>query len=87
MLKRGRKWERRVEIARELAAGPPQIRPFGDTVTLFSFIAIVVFLLTWFLSGSVIWSALGVAAALAVVLAVAWWMHQRAVRRGGMEML
>ena len=83
MLKPSRRTERHARIARDLAVGPPVEKPFGDTITLYVFLAIVVFIFAWFLSDALLWSIVVVGAILVAATALTWWARQRRLRRSG----
>ncbi len=74
--------ERRAEILRDVAMGRTPTPSFGDAVTLYVFLGIVVLLLAWFLSGSFLWSFIVVAVLVAGACALTWWFRQRRGRRG-----
>ncbi|MDP8910541.1 MAG: hypothetical protein M3M94_00550 [Actinomycetota bacterium] len=81
MLRRSAKFERRAEGARELMVGAPIDRPFSDTITLYGFLAIVVFLFAWMFSGEPLLSLIVVAVVFATVSALTWWARKRRLRR------
>ena len=86
MLIRGDKYERRAKLVQELAAGQPVVRPFGDTVTLFAFLCILLFLFIWLFSGALLWSLASAALIFGLVTALSWHLRQRLTRRRGMEL-
>ena len=81
MLRRGVKWDRRAELARDLATRAPIERPFSDTITLYAFLAIVVFLFAWMFSGDPLWSLIVIVVVFASVSTLTWWLRQRRLRR------
>ncbi len=86
LLGRSSKYEKRAKMIQELAAGQPIRRPFSDTVTLYGFLAIMLFLFVWLFSGALFWSLGVVAAIFAFCTALTWKVRQRMLRRGGMEL-
>ncbi len=78
------KVEKRMRALEELALGPPQERPLGDAITLFAFLAVVLFFFVWLFSGTFLWSLVSVGAIFAVVALLTWRFHVRRGRRRGL---
>ena len=75
------RFKKHARIAQEVvAAGQLPERSYTDAVTLYAFLGIVVFFLSWFLSGDFLWSLIVVGALFLVACALHWHLRRRRLR-------